>query len=573
MANLQEIAENIRKRDLVEALKLCDEYENEKNKYLIYNFKGVIYLLKNDLDIAETKFLEAEKINNKFIDPIKNLYLIYLKKKSFKNLLIYAKKLFAIDNLNSDYAYKLAYAYELNYQQGNAIRQYILCIELNGENKKQSLNNIGCIYIKRNKPKIALDYFLKSIEFGEDKIIVNNTLNSYIMLRDLEKCSLYMSKAEEFDKNFIDFQYNKARYLILKNEITEAIEILNKNKDKPKFLTTLLILYFNLGENDQGNKLFSEIKNEAKKNPEFYNYYALKLLEKGDFEEGWKYYEHRNSKQVDFFKDDIEWTGEKIDKKHIVVFNEQAFGDCIQFSKYIIPLTKIANNVTFVVKDSVKNLFKKEIKNLSIETIENCKNKKFDFKIALGSLIKFFYKHRFKENENLISTNVQNDNKWNDNVSNDKLNVGIVWSGSYNGANEPYRSVPLKSLKKLFSLDVNFYSLQNEIWDRDLEFLKSLNLIDCSKYKLDEIASLIKNLDLVITSDTSLLHLSASLNKETWGMLSLHPDWRWGEFYKTSPYPSLKIFKQTKFCDWTNVENEITIELKKKIDIFNSSKK
>ena len=84
MANLQEIAENIKKRDLVEALKLCDEYENEKNKYLIYNFKGVIYLLKNDLDIAETKFLEAEKINNKFIDPIKNLYLIYLKKNHLK---------------------------------------------------------------------------------------------------------------------------------------------------------------------------------------------------------------------------------------------------------------------------------------------------------------------------------------------------------------------------------------------------------------------------------------------------------------------------------------------------------
>ena len=86
------------------------------------------------------------------------------------------------------------------------------------------------------------------------------------------------------------------------------------------------------------------------------------MLEKGDFEEGWKYYEYRNSKEVDFFKDNIEWTGEKIDRKHIVVFNEQALGDSIQFSKYIIPLTKIANNVTFVVKDSVLNLFKRNKK-------------------------------------------------------------------------------------------------------------------------------------------------------------------------------------------------------------------
>ena len=222
-------------------------------------------------------------------------------------------------------------------------------------------------------------------------------------------------------------------------------------------------------------------------------------------------------------------------------------GDSIQFSKYIIPLTKIANNVTFVVKDSVLNLFKKEVKNLSVETIENCRNKKFDYKIALGSLIKFFYKNKFKENENLISASIKDNNSWYDSLPNDKLNIGIVWSGSYNGANEPYRSVPLKSLKKLFSLDVNYYSLQNEIWDRDLDFLKSLDLIDCSKYKLDEIASLIRNLDLVITSDTSALHLSASLNKETWGMLSLHPDWRWGEFYKTNPYPSLKFLSKQSF--------------------------
>ena len=94
---------------------------------------------------------------------------------------------------------------------------------------------------------------------------------------------------------------------------------------------------------------------------------------------------------------------------------------------------------------------------------------------------------------------------------------------------------------------------------------KLSNLVDYGKYKLDEIASIIQNLDLVITSDTSLLHLSASLNKETWGMLSLYPDWRWGEFNRFNPYSSLKIFKQDKFNDWTNVEKEIAEELKKKI--------
>ncbi len=83
------------------------------------------------------------------------------------------------------------------------------------------------------------------------------------------------------------------------------------------------------------------------------------------------------------------------------------------------------------------------------------------------------------------------------------------------------------------------------------------------KYKLDEIASIIQNLDLVITADTSLLHLSTALNKETWGMFCIYPDWRWGEFNKINPYTSLKIFKQKIFNDWSDVINQISEELKK----------
>ena len=84
------------------------------------------------------------------------------------------------------------------------------------------------------------------------------------------------------------------------------------------------------------------------------NYYGLKLLYEGNFEDGWKYYEYRNSKITDFFRDIKEWTGEEINKKTIVVFNEQGIGDSIQFSKYIIPLTKIAQNVTLPFKVTFK---------------------------------------------------------------------------------------------------------------------------------------------------------------------------------------------------------------------------
>ena len=120
-------------------------------------------------------------------------------------------------------------------------------------------------------------------------------------------------------------------------------------------------------------------------------------------------------------------------------------------------------------------------------------------------------------------------------------------------------------MKKIFSLDVNFFSLQNEIWQRDLDTYNSSKMINLGNYSLNEIASIIPDLDLVISSDTSLLHLSASMNKETWGILNLDPDWRWGEFNKINPYNSLKLFHQKKFNEWGDIENDIFNNLKKKL--------
>ena len=57
--------------------------------------------------------------------------------------------------------------------------------------------------------------------------------------------------------------------------------------------------------------------------------------------------------------------------------------------------------------------------------------------------------------------------------------------------------------KKIFSLDINYFCLQNEIWDRDLNDFKLIKISDFRKYSLNEMKSIIPNLDLVISTDTS----------------------------------------------------------------------
>jgi ADP-heptose:LPS heptosyltransferase len=75
-------------------------------------------------------------------------------------------------------------------------------------------------------------------------------------------------------------------------------------------------------------------------------------------------------------------------------------------------------------------------------------------------------------------------------------------------------------------------------------------------------AACISALDVVLTVDTSVYHLSGALGVPTWLMLSTDPDFRHGlTGDKTVWYDSARIFRQTKFLDWSGVLERIAAEL------------
>ena len=570
MSNLKRIIENINNKNFDKALKFCKLYENNSNAHIISNLKGAIYQLQNNLEMAEICFLKSSKINNSFIDPLKNLYIIYNKKKKIEEMISVGKKLIQIDQLDPSFNYKLGFAYDLNKKFSDAIHYYQNCIDLNGKETKFALNNMGSIYLKENKPKISLNFFLRAFNLDQkDKIIVNNLLSNYLQLRDKKNSDLFYAKAKDIDKDFIEFKFNESTYLILNNQIYKAIEILQSNKNQIKFLIQLIKINFTIGNNEVANKLFNESKAKIERNSNYLNFLGMRYLSDGDFDNGWKFYEYRPLKHLNILKNIKEWNGEDLNSKHIIVYSEQGLGDTIQFSKYIFPLMKISKEVTFVVQKKIQNIFKTDFSNLKIEIEDTIQDKIFDYKISLGSILKYFYKEKLNKDENLIRINKEFSNKWINKFDTKKMKIGIAWSGSATGPNEPYRSIPLKSLNKLFSLDVNFFCLQNEIWERDLDYFKSSKIVNFGKYNFDELTSIITNLDLVISSDTSLLHLSASLNKETWGLINLSPDWRWGKFNTINPYKSLKLFRQKIFNNWDDVSNTIFENLNKKIKEIN----
>jgi ADP-heptose:LPS heptosyltransferase len=79
---------------------------------------------------------------------------------------------------------------------------------------------------------------------------------------------------------------------------------------------------------------------------------------------------------------------------------------------------------------------------------------------------------------------------------------------------------------------------------------------------LVDTAALIAELDLVVTVDTGIAHISGALARPTWMLIPFAPDWRWQLGREDSPwYPTLRIFRQPRARDWRSVIEGVRTEL------------
>ena len=88
--------------------------------------------------------------------------------------------------------------------------------------------------------------------------------------------------------------------------------------------------------------------------------------------------------------------------------------------------------------------------------------------------------------------------------------------------------------------------------------------MDSSNDAFVDSIEIIKKLDLVITSDTSIAHLSATLGIKTWIVLPFVSDWRWfKDEKKTKWYKNVTLYKSKKIDDWDKPFEDINLDLKK----------
>ena len=415
----------------------------------------------------------------------------------------------------------------------------------------------------------AEKYFNLSIKYLPDRVsTLSSLLIVKISLKKINECEEIISKINKIDKDYPYGIYAKALYygskldFIKSNE--ELLSIINKenlsNKDLSTFYNCLGTNYAQLSNNKKSIQCHLKAIDLNSENNEAYFNLGTRYLHENNFKDGWKYYEYRLKKN-NLPHDKYPIKIEDITKKKVLIRHEQGFGDTIQFSRLLNHLSEYSKDIDFLIPESLKDLF--DIKNVNIIYYLD-DNTNYDYEIYLMSL-PYFLNIDLADppkishiNEDLLKKSIKKNNT---------LKIGLAWSGNKNYNFDILRSLKLSYLKKILDLkdlnNINFYCLQKDIRKIDQNYFKELNINYLGDLKFANLAKEIVKMDLVISSDTSILHLSSSLGVKTYGLLPFAADWRWADNeIKTNWYESLEIFRLKKDQSWENLSKKIADKIK-----------
>jgi len=310
---------------------------------------------------------------------------------------------------------------------------------------------------------------------------------------------------------------------------------------------------------------------------------SLALLLLGQYREGWEEHEWRwkmkefTSAQRHFKQPQWVGQGTRVDSegalngKTILVHCEQGIGDTLQFCRYLPYLMETGAQILFEVQASVHSLMKQIVNPASLIK-QGDPIPEFHFHCPLISLPYALRNSapQIPSKYSYLKSDLHRIDKWQGKLGAKlKPRIGFVWSGNIHHHNDAFRSLPLQLLLPYLleiAKDFEWVSLQKEYRESELDILAQVpgfkNWSD-SMDDFEDTAAICDLVDLVITVDTSVAHISGCLGRPTWLMLPFAPDWRWLLGRTDSPwYQSFKLYRQKEISDWKSVLDIVIQDLK-----------
>ena len=300
---------------------------------------------------------------------------------------------------------------------------------------------------------------------------------------------------------------------------------------------------------------------------------GMLLLGEGNYAEGWPeyaWYSKCGSYYGSQFRQPL-WDGSALAGRTILIVCDHGLGDTIQFVRHL-PWVKRqgAGKILLSAQSALDPLLRES--GFDELILPGAEPTDFDVHIPTVMLPALYYadRHSIDAGGPYLRASHELVERWKAELAGlNGLKVGLCWQGSNQFPLNSLRSVPLADFAALARPGVNLIALQHgEGREQLVEIADRFHVVDLgSEIDRDsgafmDTAAIIENLDLVITSDTSMAHLAGALGASVWVALSFAPEWRWQRQGDTSPwYPTMRLFRQQTPGDWRGVVERMADEL------------
>ena len=493
------------------------------------------------------------------------------------------------------------------YQAGRHERavELIRCAIRNQPKNAQFLNNLGAVYLALAKPRKAVRCFYqaleidpksadahynlanalaeqgrpdeaiaryeRALEIDPDSADGHNNLGSVLQKQGrLDEATACYDRALEIDPDCAEAHKNLGVVLAAQGRLEEAIACTRRSLEiDPNSAQT----HFNLGTalKNQG-KMEDAIgcyRRALEIDPDYaeaHSNYGVTLLASGRFREGWAEYDWRwksgGSRRREFSQPP--WDGSPLDGKTILLHAEQGLGDTIQFIRYARLVADRGGRIAVECQPQLTRLLG-TMPELDHVLAKGDALPAFDVHAPLLSLPMIFdtTPETIPGDVGYIRADGRLVEAWKDRLSGFAgRKVGLCWQGNPEFPGDRWRSIPLKYFAVLLddpsSTFINLHKGAGEGQIAECGLTDRIVNYGAEVTSLVDTAAIMENLDLVITSDTSVAHLAGAMGRPVWTLLQFAPNWRWvGEREDTPWYPTMRLFRQKFRGDWQGVFTDV----------------
>ena len=538
------------------------------------------------LDAAEAAYRRTLEMDPNHVRAFNNLGNLLHQQGKLEEAANCHRVAVSLNPVSSDAHFNLGNDLKAQEKWDEAIACYEQALRLN-PTWGEAHSNLGDALQGRGDLPAAVTSYGRALETLPNSPQVHSNLGSaWEKLREWDRATACYRRAVDLAPDFVEARLNLGSALHHQGELETADQhfrhVLRRDANNPHAHNSLGLVLRDQGRTEEARRSFERAIELKPDYAEAHTSHAMLLLADGEFERGWPEYEWRwkTKETIPRHFDEPLWEGQRLDGKTILLHAEQGLGDSIQFVRYA-PLVK-AFGPTVIIESQTP----------LVPLLASCSG--IDKVVTLGEPLPPLDVHApLLSLPRILRTTLKSVptscpylsaeshlvEQWRSRLEGLKgFRIGINWRGRTGQGMFRRRDIPHECIVSLAQLNVSLINLQNDVTRQELDAIQSQiyylgDDVDRTHGPFMDTAAIMRNIDLVITSDTSTAHLAGALAVPVWIALPYVASWQWMRSRSDSPwYPTARLFRQKTPGDWNGVFEEIRAELEKLVADGGSAK-